>query len=138
MDTTTKMFYVASKDKCYAALLYVISNVQLGIINKKVVDMAILAMNAFPEIEEANQWLRMVGGTNVHHCTESYIEYVQQEMMDEFLDFEGETKGNEDFDILKKERDSDKSEDKYGEIGPMKVVHFGPIVKEETENETII
>lgn len=84
MDTATKMFYIASKDKDFLPILSVMSDVMLGKMDKETVETANVIEKSFPELWNENQWLRMIGGTNTSNLNSEWNQYIREEIESEF------------------------------------------------------
>ena len=90
MDTTTKMFYAATMDKVYLDFLSVLIDVRRKEINADTVSLAKKIESDFVDLFDANNWLKIVAGTNVENNDAEWKTFLSDEVHKEFLDFESE------------------------------------------------
>ena len=62
MDTTTKMFMIAAKDKEFAKIMSVILDFYLNKVDKKTLNNAKDIENSFVEYWQENDWIKYVAG----------------------------------------------------------------------------
>lgn len=84
MDTTSKMFYIAAQDEDYLPVLSVMCDLMMNKMDKNTIKNARKIEVNFPDLWNENQWLRMVGGSNLKNSDKKWIEYLRKEMEDEF------------------------------------------------------
>ena len=84
MGTTTKMFYIALQDKEFANILSIISDVYTNTVTEKTINKAKTIEHSFLEYWNENQWIRFIAGFNVENMEEKDVEWMKNEIKDEF------------------------------------------------------
>ena len=93
MDTTTKMFYIALQDNEFANILSVISDIYTNSVTTRTIEKAKSIENSFLEYWNENQWIRFVAGFNIENIEQKDIDWMKNEIKDEFNEVENkETK----------------------------------------------
>lgn len=87
MDTTTKMFFVATMDDVYLEFLSVLIDVRMKKVTKETVEIAKKIETSFPDLFDTNNWLKIVAGTNVDNIDDDWKSFLNGEVKEEFFDF---------------------------------------------------
>ena len=87
MDTTTKMFFAATMDDVYLEFLSVLIDVRMKKVTKETIEIAKKIETSFPDLFDANNWLKIVAGTNVDNIDDDWKSFLNGEVKEEFFDF---------------------------------------------------